>query len=112
MPFNLSDNWDVDDASGLPLHSPKRTLSDCEDNGRPKFFPKTNRFGISNYQSVVTAMDWNSGGSPLESWLKQSAMPSVVPSVVEEVECPSYDALTKHVEEEIKAFPLAGHLIF
>ena len=31
-------------------------------------------------------------------------MPSVVPSVVEEVEHPSYDALANHVEAEIKAF--------
>ncbi|KAG7007263.1 hypothetical protein G7Y79_00010g027640 [Physcia stellaris] len=88
----------------LPLPSPKRTLSGCEDNGRRNENSKTNGFEISSHQSVVTATDWNSGASPLESWLKQIAMPSVVPSVVEEVELPSYDALANHMEAEIKAF--------
>ena len=40
---------------------------------------------ISNYQAV-TAFDWNSGSTPLESWLNQSAIPSTSPAFMGERE--------------------------
>lgn len=33
-----------------------------------------------NYQAV-TAIDWNSGACPLDAWLNQSAVPSIVPVI-------------------------------
>jgi len=54
----------------------KRTLSDFEAavDHPAKVRKKGESKGFS-YQSV-TAMDWNSGSSPLEAWLNQSAVPA------------------------------------
>ena len=104
VPFNPSDSWETDNPFGLRLPPLKRSASDLEEQGRPPKVSKTNGLELSSHQNVVTAMDWNSGTSPLDSWLNQSAVPSFVPPVVEGVELPSHDALIKQEEEEIKAF--------
>lgn len=105
MPYNLSPDWEMDDSSWLPLPPPlKRIASDLEENSRPNKCPKTNGLEPSSHQSVVTAMDWNSGASPLESWLNQSAIPSIVPRIVDMDERPSQNDLIKQEEGEIKAF--------
>ena len=56
---------------------------------------------------MVTALDWNSGASPLDSWLNQSAIPSIVPPVVDNVppvvdndQLFSQDDLIKQEEED------------
>ena len=58
-----------------------------------------------NYQAV-TAFDWNSGSTPIESWLNQSAIPSTSPTFGSE--CKEDVAMTKDSVaqeiEEIKVF--------
>ena len=52
----------------------------------------------------VTAMDWNSGASPLDSWLNQSAIPSLLPGPVEEPPQVFTKDLIERETEEIKVF--------
>ena len=55
---------------------------------------------------TVTSIDWNNGGSPLEAWLNQSALPSVaaMSPVSEEDIAAQKNRLTAQEIEEIKAF--------
>lgn len=57
-----------------------------------------------NYQAV-TAMDWNSGVSPLDAWLNQSAIPYTAPTVdlQEEKRRSRKDSVAQEIEE-IKVF--------
>ncbi|KAL8991004.1 MAG: hypothetical protein Q9169_007971 [Polycauliona sp. 2 TL-2023] len=60
--------------------------------------------GHSQGNQTLTAMDWNSGASPLESWLNQSAIPSSAP-VHESSERTQSLACSAALElEEIKIF--------
>lgn len=60
---------------------------------------------IHEYQAV-TAIDWNSGPTPLESWLNQSAIPSVSPifgNESTEDDAMTHDPVAQEMEE-IKVF--------
>ena len=106
VPFHLCGDWDMDDPSGIPLPPSKRPASDFEEIGHPSKVSKSKSNGleISRHEGVVTTLDWNSGASPLESWLNQSAIPSILPPVVDKDQIFSHDDLIKQEEDEIKAF--------
>ena len=58
---------------------PKRSAAQFEDAvSRPAEARKKSKSKDFNYQTI-TAMDWNSGATPLDAWLNQSALPSVLP---------------------------------
>ena len=60
--------------SNLPQ---KRSAAEFEEAlDRPTKFQKTGNLQESEHQKV-TAIDWNSGATPLEAWLNQSALPSI-----------------------------------
>ena len=72
---------DVDESSRLAdmsfPHNQSATGSEVAvDN--PAEVCKESDTSIYNYQAL-TALDWNSGSTPLESWLNQSAIPSTSP---------------------------------
>lgn len=71
------------------IHSPqsKRKSSDFEEAilDRPAKMRKKS-YNESHKGEVVTAMDWNAGKSPLSAWLNQSAVPSVVPALIDDLE--------------------------
>ena len=75
------DGIDVDESSRLAdmslPHSQSATESEVAvDN--PAQVCKKSDTKFHSYQAV-TALDWNSGSTPLESWLNQSAIPSTSP---------------------------------
>ncbi|KAL6713499.1 hypothetical protein ACLMJK_008964 [Lecanora helva] len=93
----------VDEDVYMADFPPKRSAQEFEAAvARPAKFRRKGERKELNYQ-VVTAMDWHSGLSPLDSWLNQSALPSAgavenpIESVVDQ------DALAQE-EEEIKVF--------
>ena len=99
---------DVDESSRLAgmsfPHNHSATGSEVAvDN--PAQVCKKSDTNIYNYQ-VLTALDWNSGSTPLESWLNQSAIPSTSP--IFENECKEDVVMTKdpiaQEIEEIKVF--------
>ena len=52
-----------------------------------------------NYQAV-TAIDWNSGACPLDAWLNQSAVPSIVPVIGTHAPSrPEKDPIAQELEE-------------
>ena len=89
--------------SGLP---PKRTASEFEAAvDRPAKVRKKGESKEFNYQAV-TAMDWNSGASPLEAWLNESAIPSSASVNINEKQAtdpPDKNPIAQE-EEEIKVF--------
>ena len=73
---------DVDEQSRLADTSLPPSQSSTEFEvavDRPAKVRKKSDTKIYNYQAV-TAFDWNSGSTPLESWLNQSAIPSTSPT--------------------------------
>lgn len=95
----------VDEGTHLPGPAPKRSASESGATvGRPA--AKVRKIGESedfNYQAV-TAMDWNSGNSPLDSWLNQCAVPSTVAVDNQHApEAPAQNPIAQE-EEEIKVF--------
>ena len=75
------DGIDVDESSRLAdvslPHSQSATESEVAVNNLAQVCKKSDA-KIYNYQAL-TALDWNSGSTPLESWLNQSAIPSTSP---------------------------------
>ena len=83
---------------------PKRELSKAElADQRPLIMRRIGERAAPTTQ-LVTAMDWNSGASPLHSWLNQSAIPSLLPEPVEEPPQVSMKDLIERETEEIKVF--------
>lgn len=73
---------DVDEQSRLADTSLPPSQSSTEFEvavDRPATVRKKSDTKTYNYQAV-TAFDWNSGSTPLESWLNQSAIPSTSPT--------------------------------
>lgn len=73
---------DVDEQSGLADTSlpPSQSVTAFEVAvDRPAEVRKESDTKTFNYQAV-TAFDWNTGSTPLESWLNQSAIPSTSPT--------------------------------
>ena len=98
-----SDAIDTDDSVKQAKAQPKRNLSDMEPtDDRPTKVRKIEE-PESDAAPRVTAMDWNSGASPLDSWLNQSAIPSPSTTNQEPSRPPEKDLLAQEAEE-IRAF--------
>lgn len=73
-----SDAVDLDEAVQIAALPPKRNASEFQAAvDRPAKVRKKEESKAFNY-GTVTAIDWNSGASPLDAWLNQSAVPSTV----------------------------------
>ena len=98
-----SDAIDTDDSPEQTKIMPKRSLSEPEStNHRPSEVRKTDEPG-SDAAQRVTAMDWNSGASPLDSWLNQSAIPSLSTTHQERSRSSEEDIIARE-SEEIRVF--------
>ena len=94
---------DVDEAMQLANLSPKRSASEFEAAvDRPAKARRTGESKDVNDQAI-TAMDWNSGASPLDAWLNQSAAPLAVPRQDQEQQSRHEDPAATE-REEIKVF--------
>ena len=89
--------------SNLP---PKRGATEFDEavNRPAKVRRKTESKELDHQR--VTAMDWNSGATPLDAWLNQSAVPSVapVPQTQKNQSCSSSDDLAAKELEDLKVF--------
>ena len=98
------DTVEVDESTQLANLPPRRNASDFEAAvDRPAKIRKKGKSHDFNYQTL-TVMDWNSGTSPLDAWLNQSAVPSstTVLSQQESINLES-DLLAQEIDE-IKVF--------
>ena len=98
------DTVEVDESTQLANLPPKRNASDFKSvvNRLAKTSEKDQSKEF-NYETL-TVMDWNSGASPLDAWLNQSAVPSTTPALDhQENVSPESDLLAQEVEE-IKVF--------
>ncbi len=95
---------EVDEATQLTGLPPKRSaLEFAAAVDRPSMIRKKSKSQTDNF-STVTAIDWNSGASPLDSWLNQSAIPSSTVAASPHIpEHPAKDPVAREVEE-IKVF--------
>ena len=102
-----SDAIDIsDNCTEQTKAQPKRNLSEVEPaDDRPAKISKSEEPGRDSVQ-CVTAMDWNSGASPLDAWLNQSAVPSQS-TTNQEPSGPSEKDFIAQEAEEIKAFRTA-----
>ena len=104
-PFDVID---VDEQSRLADTSlpPSQSSTDFEVTvDRPAKVCKKSDTKTYNYQAV-TAFDWNSGSTPIESWLNQSAIPSTSPTFGSERKedvAMTEDPVSQEIEE-IKVF--------
>jgi hypothetical protein len=82
---------------------PKRSASEFEAAvDRPAKARKIGESRHFNYQAV-TAIDWNSGASPLDAWLNQSAVPSVATQQLQKQHSEEGNPAAQELEE-IKVF--------
>ncbi len=95
---------EVDEATQLANLPPKRNASEFEAAvDRPAKMRKKGESKEFNYQAL-TVMDWNSGASPLDAWLNQSAVPSTTEALNQPGSMkPDNDLLAQEMEE-IKVF--------
>lgn len=71
----------VIDATSLPLEPlQKRNASHLSITTERSLKSRRVDDDDSSSTQVLTAMDWNSGASPIAAWLNQSAMPSITPT--------------------------------
>ena len=102
------DGIDVDESSRLAdmsLPHSQNAIESALAVDKPAQVLKESDTKIYNYQAV-TALDWNSGSTPLESWLNQSAIPSTSPIFGNECEedvVMTEDPVAQEIEE-IKVF--------
>lgn len=98
------DAVDTDESTQLANPAPKRTASEFEAVvDRPAKVRRRGESKAFNYEAV-TAMDWNSGASPLDAWLNQSAVPSTVAALEPPSPGDSEKDLVAQEVEEIKVF--------
>ena len=98
------DTVDVDESTQLANLPPKRNASEFKavvdhlalknEKDQSKEF---------NYETL-TVMDWNSGASPLDAWLNQSAIPSTTPASNHQEILTSESDLLAQEAEELKVF--------
>ncbi|KAL8996509.1 MAG: hypothetical protein Q9169_003976 [Polycauliona sp. 2 TL-2023] len=84
--------------------SSKRGASDGETSTERPIKTRKIHEGDGSNDQTLTAMDWNSGASPLEAWLNQSAIPAVAPSKESKKPSPSVVLLMAQEIEEVKNF--------
>ena len=98
------DAVDIDESTQLANLHPKRNASEFEAAvDRPAKVRKRGESKAFNYEAV-TAMDWNSGASPLDAWLNQSAVPSTAAALEPPDPGDSVKDLVAQEVEEIKVF--------
>ena len=98
------DTVEVDESTQLANLPPKRNASD--------FKSVVNRLAKTSEEDqskefnheTLTVMDWNSGASPLDAWLNQSAVPSTTPALDHQETVGSESDLLAQEIEEIKVF--------
>ena len=98
------DTVEVDESTQLANLPPKRNASDFKSVvNRLAKKSEEDQSKEFNYETL-TVMDWNSGASPLDAWLNQSAVPSTTPALDhQEIVGSESDLLAQEVEE-IKVF--------
>ena len=98
------DTIEVDEYSQLANLPPKRNASDFEAAvERPAKLRRKSKSKEFNYQAL-NVMDWNSGASPLDAWLNQSAVPLPGAALDQRGSTnPVSDPLTQEIDE-IKVF--------
>ena len=98
------DTVEVDESTQLANLPPKRNALD--------FKSIVNRLAITSEKDqrkefnfeALTVMDWNSGASPLDAWLNQSAIPSTNPALNHQETVDLESDLLALETEEIKVF--------
>ena len=83
---------------------PKRNASMSEATADSPAKLSKSEHSITFDGGAITAMDWNSGASPLDAWLNQSAIPSTATSIELPDQPDSVDDLVAQEVEEIKFF--------
>ena len=98
------DAVEVDESSQLANLPPKRNASDFAAAVElPAKLRKKSKNKEFNYETL-TVMDWNSGATPLDAWLNQSAVPSTTPALDhQDIVNPESHLLTQEIEE-LKVF--------
>ena len=97
--------FDEDQRLAEMILLPRQSAAQFEEAvDRPAKIRKNGESKTYNYQAL-TAMDWNSGASPLDAWLNQSAIPYTAPTVDlrEEKGSSRKDSVAQEIEE-IKVF--------
>ena len=96
----------VDNGESIQLQSriPKRNASVFEATADPPAKLSKSEHSITFDDGAITAMDWNSGASPLDAWLNQSAIPSTATVLELPDQRDSVDDLIAQESEEIKVF--------
>ncbi|KAL9117597.1 MAG: hypothetical protein Q9187_005866, partial [Circinaria calcarea] len=98
------DAVDIDESTQLANLPPKRNASEFETTvDRPAKVRNRGESKAFNY-AAVTAMDWNSGASPLDAWLNQSAVPSTAAALQPSDPDNSEKELVAREVKEIKFF--------
>ncbi|KAL9117662.1 MAG: hypothetical protein Q9187_005799 [Circinaria calcarea] len=98
------DAVEIDESTQLANLPPKRNASEFEAAvDRPAKVRKGGESKAFNY-AAVTAMDWNSGASPLDAWLNQSAIPSTAVALQPSDPDNSEKELVDREVKEIKVF--------
>lgn len=99
-----ADAVDIGESTRLGNPIPKRDASAFEAIvERPVKLTKREEWKTFD-DGAVTAMDWNSGGSPLDAWLNQSAIPSSATILELPDQRDSVEDLVAQEVEEIKVF--------
>ena len=99
-----SETVEVDELTQLANLPPKRSASEFEAAiDRPAKMRKKGTSKEFNYETL-TLMDWNSGATPLDAWLNQSAVPSTTTALIQQESTkPEKDPLAQEIEE-VKVF--------
>ena len=84
--------------------SPPRKRSSAEFEAAVNRPYKARRLAQKDFcHEAVTAIDWNSGATPLDAWLNQSAVPSPAPQQLQLQQSRHKDLVAREIEE-IKVF--------
>lgn len=98
------DTVEVDESTQLANLLPKRNTSEFEAViDHPTKILKKGKSHEFNYQAL-TVMDWNSGTSPLDAWLNQSAVPSSTRALNQQESIESESDLLAQEIDEMKVF--------
>lgn len=98
------DTVEIDEFTQLASLPPKRDAPEFEAAvGRLAKMRKKGKSKEFNYQTL-TIIDWNSGASPLDTWLNQSAVPSITAAINRQEPNTTKIDLLPQETEEIKVF--------